>query len=65
MKADTMNITHYKFGRVYERKIPSKKARQFAEVFGEEFPDLTDLIEFCILNDFRTYASCKGHRERP
>ena len=60
----SMNIENYVFGEVYEKKIPHKDAREFAEVFGEGSLELTDLIEFCILNDLDTYACCKGHPER-
>lgn len=58
-----MNIDDYVFGTVVTDEIGKSDARKFAEVFGEGSKNLTDLIEFCILNDLNTFASCKGHPE--
>lgn len=56
-------IDDYKFGSPYIKKISPEDASDFAKLFGEGSPALTELIEYCIINDISTIASCKGHPE--
>lgn len=50
-------------GGVYDEKVPANLARKMSVLWGEGSENLTNLIEYCILNDIRTFASCKGHSE--
>ena len=51
----------YVFGRIYDKKINECDADYYANLFGEGSKSLTELIKYCILNNIRTFASCKGH----
>lgn len=57
------NLEDYKFGEAYYGKIPKEQAEKMALLWGEGSESLTNLIEYCILNDIGTFASCKGHGE--
>jgi hypothetical protein len=58
-----MKIEEYTFGQIYEEKINKEDIEKFATLFGEGSKALTELIKYCIENDIRTFASCKGHPE--
>ena len=60
---DMSELDHYQFGSVYKSKIPKEEAEKFAALFGEGSLALTKLIQFCIVSDIPTLASCKGHPE--
>ena len=53
----------YVFGHAYEEKIEKEDIDYFANLFGEGSKALTDLIKYCMENDIKTFASCKGHPE--
>lgn len=55
------SLDNYIFGNVYTDKIPAEEASKFAKVFGEGSPNLTRLLEYCMVNDISTLACCKGH----
>ena len=43
---------------------PKEKAREVAEIWGEGFEPLINLLEVCIENDVRTMGCCSGHPEQ-
>lgn len=53
----------YRFGQTYEKRIEVKDIDYFSNLFGEGSKSLTELIKYCMLNNIRTFASCKGHPE--
>lgn len=56
-------LENYIFGEAFYGKIPKEQAKKMALLWGEGSENLTNLIEYCILNDIGTFASCKGHGE--
>ena len=53
----------YEFGHLYEEKIKPEDANYFAKLFGEGSIALTELLQYCIVNEISTIACCKGHPE--
>lgn len=43
------------------RKPPKKRAREIAEIWGEDYEPLINVLELCIKNDVGTLACCAGH----
>lgn len=56
-------LKRYKKGDAFYGKVPKEQAKKMALLWGEGSKNLTNLIEYCILNDIGTFASCKGHSE--
>ena len=56
-------LENYRFGTAFYGKVPKEQAKKMALLWGEGSENLTNLIEYCILNDIGTFASCKGHDE--
>ena len=48
-------------GLVDTRKPPKKRAREIAEIWGEGYEPLINVLELCIKNDVATLACCAGH----
>ncbi len=51
-------------GLVDDRKPPKKRAREIAEIWGEEYEPLINVLELCIKNGIGTLACCAGHEEK-
>ncbi len=49
-------------GLVDTRKPPKKRAREIAEIWGEGYEPLINVLELCIKNDIGTLACCAGHK---
>ena len=47
-------------GLVDTRKPPKKRAREIAEIWGEGYEPLINLLELCIKNDIGTLSCCAG-----
>ena len=47
-------------GLVDRRKPPKKRAREIAEIWGEGYEPLINLLELCIKNDIGTLSCCAG-----
>lgn len=58
-------LKDYEEGRVFEGKIPKDQVHKMALLWGEGSPELTNLLEYCINNNIKTTASCRGHSEEP
>ena len=43
---------------------PKEKAREVAEIWGEGYEPLINLLEICIKNNIRTMGCCAGHPEQ-
>ena len=48
-------------GLVDTRIPPKKRAREIAEIWGEGYEPLINVLELCIKNNVRTLSCCSGH----
>lgn len=58
------SLDNYKFGNTYYGEIPAEQIQKYVELFGEGSPQLSELLSFCFKNGIRTFASCKGHKDK-